>query len=116
MDEATELIEPGHTRRNLRDLETKLRKGFAISDAMLQAAPLVMAGLLRNGSNREKIAAARVMVAMHNSNNPQVQAHLHQHVSQPAGPDESMAGADLEDIKADNLRRIASSERCGVNC
>jgi len=76
-----EIIEPGHTRGNLRMLETQIRNGFEIPESLRKAAPMIVGKILRDGTKREQIAAARVLVAMERVNNPQpVQhQHLHQH-------------------------------------
>lgn len=80
----SEIIDPPHTRANLKLLETSIRKEFPISEQILAALPNVMMSLVASdkATKREKISAARVIVAMQNSNQPVVQAHIHKHVQE----------------------------------
>lgn len=73
------LLEEPHTRGDLRMIGAAIKKGFDIPDAVLETLSKVMANIVVSGSTREKISAARVLVAMQNSNQPQIQQHLHAH-------------------------------------
>lgn len=84
----TELLtDPGHTRRDLRQLEAAIRNPeFEIPEAIFKSAPAIIGTVLAKGTPREKTAAARVLVAMAKFNRdnappPQyiVQAHQHRH-------------------------------------
>lgn len=110
-----EIIEPGHTRANCRTLETAIRNEFDIPDVVLKQAPIIMAKIMKDGSNREKIAASRVIVAMQNSNQPNVQAHLHQHqAANPEAVQEMPVGdMNLEEQRRRNSERITRLERLG---
>ena len=60
----SELIDPLHARRDLRQLETAVKKGFKIPDALYDQMASIMGQILAKGNNREKTAAARVIVAI----------------------------------------------------
>jgi hypothetical protein len=68
MTETTLLTDPAHTRGDLRQMESAIRKGWALSDKLLENLPKVLVEVVAKGSMREKIAAARVLVAMKESN------------------------------------------------
>jgi hypothetical protein len=108
-----EVIEPGHTRRNLRKLEQQISR-FEVSESLLVNLPKVMGQIAATGSKREKIAATRCIIAMVRANNPQpVQhQHLHQHSEDDlSGPDTS-EGVDFEQRKQqlrDRIRRLTQS-------
>jgi len=68
MTETTLLTDPAHTRGDLRQMESAIRKGWALSDNVLENLPKVLVEVVARGSMREKIAAARVLVAMKESN------------------------------------------------
>ena len=65
-----DLIDPHHTRRDLRQVETAIKKGWKIPDQIFEQAAIVIGKILASGADREKIAAARVLVAMNAQNNP----------------------------------------------
>jgi hypothetical protein len=61
----TELIDPHHVRRDLRQLEGAIaRKEFFINDAVYKTLGNYLAEIVVKGTNREKTAAARVLIAM----------------------------------------------------
>jgi len=59
-----ELIDNHHARRDLRQLESAIRKGFKIGDAVYDTLANHMAQIVTKGNNREKTAAAKVLIAM----------------------------------------------------
>jgi hypothetical protein len=80
-------------RGDLKRYEQALRQNWSIPDAIFKALPGVMAKILKDGSNREKVAAARVLAALHSQNQatqPRLSmvAHKHQHeVLPPINPE-----------------------------
>ena len=68
-----ELIDNRHTRRDLRQLESAIRKGFKIGDAVYDTLANHMAQIVTKGNNREKTAAAKVLIAMAEFNEKQEQ-------------------------------------------
>jgi hypothetical protein len=70
MTETTLLTDPAHTRKDLREVETAIRKSWQIPDALFERAGIVIGQILATGSNREKNAAARVLIAMNAQNHP----------------------------------------------
>lgn len=111
-----DLIDPPHTRQNLKDLERAINKGFDIPDVILEQAASRMAVIMQSGTNREKIAAARVIVAMQNSNQPQMQAHLHQHYSTAhadAAPEQEPEILDVERQRQRNAEKLDRIKRLG---
>jgi hypothetical protein len=74
MTETTLLTDPKHTRGDLRQVETAIRKGWQIPDQLFEKAAIVAQTILVKGSNREKVAALRVLLAMNEQNNPTPQA------------------------------------------
>lgn len=73
---ATELLtDPGHTRSDLRQIESAIRKGWVIPDMVLDALPKTMAVIALKGKPRDQIAAAKVLLAMKGqSDKPEVAA------------------------------------------
>lgn len=60
------------------------RNEFHISDALYKAVPAVLGNIMVHGTNKEKIAAARVIVEIHQQNKsdhqkPTLVAHKHVH-------------------------------------
>ncbi len=104
MRETTLLTDPAHTRGDLRQMESAIRKGWQIPDALFERAGIVIGQILSKGTNREKVAAARVLIAMNEQNNPTpvVVAHQHLHVAAQA-PVET----DLEQKRRELANRIA---------
>jgi hypothetical protein len=101
----TELLtDPKHTRGDLRQMESAIRKGWQIPDALFERAGIVIGQILSKGTNREKVAAARVLIAMNEQNNPTpvVVAHQHLHVAAQA-PVES----DIDQKRRELAGRIA---------
>ena len=68
----------------LRVLSEELRK-WEIPEALYRAVPAALANILLNGTNKEKIAAAKVIADIHQQNKddkpkPTLVAHKHIHV------------------------------------
>jgi hypothetical protein len=80
MSETTLLTDPKHTRGDLRQIESAIRKGWQIPDQLFEKAGLVIGQILSKGSNREKVAAARVLIAMNEQNSPTPVLVAHQHI------------------------------------
>ena len=65
----TELLtDPGHTREDLRIVETAIRKGWLIPDQLLEALPKVAGAMALKGKPRDQIAAMKVLLAMKEQN------------------------------------------------
>ena len=80
---STELLtDTTHTRGDLQMIQTAIRKGWAIPDHIYEKAGLVISQILAKGTNREKVAAARVLIAMNEQNNPSPVLVAHQHIHQ----------------------------------
>ena len=94
----SELIDPHHARQDLRTLEMAIRKGFKIPDAIFENAAAIMGQILAKGNNREKVAAARVIVAMNAQNNP----------PQPPPQPIVNVGVKIENNNSDSGRNLAS--------
>lgn len=61
----TELIDPRHSRRDMKMVEAALKRpGFEIGESVFKSLALHMSQIVSKGSNREKTAAARVLLAM----------------------------------------------------
>lgn len=90
----TELLtDPGHTRSDLRQIESAIRKGWVIPDMVLDALPKTMAVIALKGKPRDQVAAAKVLLAMKGQNDeyeqPRQIEHHHTH--------------DIGPVTADNL-------------
>lgn len=57
-----------HSRQTMVLLSSAIRNGWQIPDTVLRAAPAVVANLLVNGGDREKLRAAEVLIRMRESN------------------------------------------------
>lgn len=80
------LSDPKHVRGDLRTIESALKRGWEIPDAVFESLPKIVAQILLKGSNREKIAAGRLLAVLHKQNNadqPVVQHHQHVHAHVP---------------------------------
>ena len=66
-----DLIDPHHTRRDLRMIETAISKGWTIPDQLMTALPKVAGALAINGEPREQIAAMQVLLKMKSQNDQQ---------------------------------------------
>lgn len=64
----SDLIDPHHTRRDLRRLESAVQRGWVIPETLYENLARHLAQIVARGRDREKIAAARVLVAMNDSN------------------------------------------------
>lgn len=65
----TELLtDTGHTRSDLRMVETAIRKGWQIPDQLLEALPKVAGAMALKGNPRDQIAAMKVLLAMKEQN------------------------------------------------
>jgi len=108
----SELIDPQHARRDLKQLEGAIRKGFRIPDAIYDNAAVIMGQILSKGNNREKVAAARVIVAMNAQNNPQPQQQTMVNVGVKIENNNSDAGRTLASQIVDRIRtaRISGND------
>ena len=107
---ATEILaDPQRVRGDLRKIEQGIRQGWSIPEAVFQKAAVIIANILQNGTNREKIAAARALVAMNEQNNPDpvIIAHSHQHQHLHVQPTPAQQGEDLERKRRELSGRIA---------
>ena len=98
------LTDPTHTRGDLRQIETAVRKGWKIPEVVFEKAGIVIAKILHEGSPREKLAAVKCLLAMNEQNTPPqpvLVAHRHIH-SVHTDPEES-----LERKRTELSRRIA---------
>ena len=101
----TELLtDPAHTRGDLRQIETAIRKGWTIPEQVFEKAGLVISQILSKGTAREKVAAARVLIAMNEQNNPQPVLVAHQHIHQVAS---NTTESDVERKRRELSGRIA---------
>jgi hypothetical protein len=101
----TELLtDPTHTRGDLRQIETAIRKGWTIPEQVFEKAGLVISQILSKGTAREKVAAARVLIAMNEQNNPQPVLVAHQHIHQVAS---NTTESDVERKRRELSGRIA---------
>ena len=60
--------DPHHTRETLVLLASAIRHGWQIPDAAMRSAPIIVANMLANGTVREKLRAAEVLIRMRDSN------------------------------------------------
>lgn len=67
------LTDTTHTRGDLQMIQTAIRKGWAIPDHIYEKAGLVISQILAKGSNREKVAAMKCLLAMNEQNAPKTQ-------------------------------------------
>jgi hypothetical protein len=111
MTETTLLTDPAHTRGDLRQMESAIRKGWALSDKLLENLPKVLVDVVAKGSMREKIAAARVLVAMKESNDrpttpapaPVVNVGVQVNGSSNTDAGRTLASAIAERIRANRI-------------
>ncbi len=103
---STELLtDPTHTRGDLRQIETAIRKGWAIPEQVFEKAGLVISQILTKGSNREKVAAMKCLLAMNEQNTPpQPVLVAHQHIHQVAS---NTTESDVERKRRELSGRIA---------
>ena len=73
MAETELLTDPTHTRGDLRQIETAIRKGWTIPEQVFEKAGIVISQILTKGSNREKVAAMKCLLAMNEQNTPKTQ-------------------------------------------
>lgn len=101
-----DLIDPQHQSRDIRLIASAIRKGWNIPPDIMESLPATIAELMETGDDRTKIAAAKVLLAMHGQNQrdkPAVKRvrHLHQLGTLPP-----VNGANLEERKAFLASRI----------
>lgn len=65
---SSELIDPHHSRRDLKRIESAVQRGWVIPESLYENLARHLAQIVARGRDREKIAAARVLVAMNDSN------------------------------------------------
>ena len=101
----SELIDPKHRRRDLRILETAVKK-FPMTAEMYERVSAVVDDVLQHGKHREQLTAAKIAIAIHNVNNapsmPAVHNHLH------------VAAKDM-DIEERRRSLIEKANRLGVS-
>ena len=112
-----ELLKPGSVRGDLKLIEQSLKTpGWEIPEKLLETLPKIMGSIALTGTNREKTAATRVVVAMKRFNEmaienqtPKIVGHLHKH--QMLEGDIPSEGLDewREDIdrRIDRIKRIS---------
>jgi len=94
-DESAEVRIHGGTgiRTELRDLQTGINNGWSIPTETLAAVPAKMLEFISNGSRREAIGAAKVLVSLirHNASTDSPAAlHLHSHTTAPTDETEPL--------------------------
>ena len=65
------LTDSGHSRSDLRMVETAIRKGWQIPDQLLEALPKIAGAMALKGKPRDQIAAMALLVKMKEQNNRQ---------------------------------------------
>ena len=105
-----ELIDPNHVRRDLREVESAIRKGFEIPDVIYQRTAHVVGKLLNEGKAREKLAAARVLIAMAEFNEglnqkqqPQTTVNVGVKIDNTSNAGRTLASEIAERIRAERL-------------
>jgi hypothetical protein len=105
---ATELLtDPKHTRGDLRQVETAIRKGWQIPDQLFEKAAIVAQTILVKGSNREKVAALRVLLAMNEQNNPTPVLVANQHLHMTGGTNPESAIDQKRRELSDRIARLS---------
>jgi hypothetical protein len=105
MAETELLTDPTHTRGDLRQIETAIRKGWAIPEQVFEKAGLVISQILTKGTAREKVAAMKCLLAMNEQNTPpQPVLVAHQHIHQVAS---NTTESDVERKRRELSGRIA---------
>ena len=104
------LITEPLSRSDMQLIGQAVRKGWKIPDNLLAGLPAALVKIVAEGKPRDKIAAARVLVKMQESNAeaekpPAVVAHAHAHVHRVENP-ESPA-----DVSTASNRRAALAAR-----
>lgn len=92
------------SRSDVRRIEQALRKNWQIPEAVYVGLPQKMARIVVEGSPREQVAAARVLIAMQAQNDAaQTKTVAHAHVHRVEATNDSTAG----DRRAALAARIA---------
>lgn len=105
----TELLtDPGHIRQDLAEIERSLRRGFDIPDVLYQRTAHVIGKLLNEGKAREKLAAARVVIALAEFNRSlePVPSQVEHHHTHDIGP---VTESNIEAQRAKRLARLAGT-------
>lgn len=108
---STEIIDEHHSRRDMRMLESAIRKGFDIPEQLLAAVPRVVGTLALKGKPRDQLGAARVLVEMMKYNQalepqqPQPTQHVEHHHTHELGP---VTADNFEQHRQARLARIAA--------
>jgi hypothetical protein len=103
----TELLsDPSHTRQDLAEIERSLRRGFEIPDVLYQRTAHVVGKLLNEGKAREKLAAARVVIALAEFNRSlqPLPAQVEHHHTHDIGP---VTESNIEAQRAKRSARLA---------
>lgn len=102
----SELIADGHERRDLRTIGAAIRKQWLIPESLFTELGERLEKIITYGEPREQIQAARVLIAMHESNErkqPKIVEHAHTHSIIP------VTAENLEQSRSEILRRIAEA-------
>ena len=92
------------SRSDLKRIEQALRNNWEMPEQVFRSLPDQLVNIVTNGSPREQIAAARVLVAMHAQNTAaQTRTVAHAHVHRVEATNDSTAG----DRRAALAARIA---------
>tara|TARA_R110002020_G_scaffold281963_1_gene497602 strand:+ start:839 stop:1198 length:360 start_codon:yes stop_codon:yes gene_type:complete len=92
-----EIIEPGHTRGNLKIVEQQItNQYFDLPETLLKGLPKLMGQIAATGTKREQIAATRCVIAMMKANNPQPVQHQHLHQHESGKMTEALEGETVE--------------------
>lgn len=84
-------------------IERAIQRGWLIPDVLYEKLAATIGNIVKTGSTKEKLAAARVLIAMSSANDRQ-QVQLHQHVHAViTNPNESK----LDAIKREGFARLA---------
>ena len=102
------LTDHSHIRGDLRAIESSIKAGWKIPEVLYDQLATHMGKIVARGSNREKTAAARVLVAMHGQNVPvplPAQTTINVGVKVEQSPDggRSLASQIVERIRAERL-------------
>lgn len=101
----SELIDPAHANRDLKHVEIALREDWNIPESIKENLSLVVWKIVldKESSKRDKLSAARVLVAMKASNDRlKVQRHQHLHAVIPVTQE-----SELDAIKREGTARLA---------
>lgn len=64
----SELIDEHHSRRDIRQYATAVRRGWVLPEKVHTFVPAMMLQIVAKGKQRDAIAAAKVLALMHQQN------------------------------------------------